>query len=83
MSFISSQTEIKCSRKKYITKLSKRNKTVENLFEDNTLHKAKVITKAREIFQKELAPIKLKEVAGVEWTRKVQSEKLDFKSWKQ
>jgi len=77
-SFISSQAGLKCSRRKYITESSKRIKTVENLFEDNTLHQAKVITKAREVFRKELASIKLKEVAEVEWTRKVQSEKFDF-----
>lgn len=70
-SFISSQAGIKCSRKKFIAGTSKRLKTVENLFEDNTLHKAKLITRVKEVFRKELASIKLKSITEVEWTRKI------------
>jgi hypothetical protein len=70
---ISSQAGNKCSRDRFISDSSKRQKTVDVLLEENTVHRAKLVNKVKDAFHKEYVSIKPNEVG---WNRKFQNESL-------
>lgn len=65
---ISSKAGNECSRDRFIFDSSKRQKTLDDILDENTLHRAKLLNKVQDAFHKEYASIKSKEPNKVKWT---------------
>jgi hypothetical protein len=67
----------KCSRRKFTEECNKREKSVIDFIEENTLSDLKLYTKVRDQLIKELGSIRTTKVEEVPRTKKIHSETLD------
>ena len=67
----------KCSRQIFTEEKNKRQKSIKDFIEENTLSDLKLYTKVRDQFRKELAGIKTMKVEDVPRTKKIYSESQD------
>jgi hypothetical protein len=66
-----------CSRKKFVEESAKRVKTIDEHFEENTLHEAKVYLEVRKKFDILLKDNRSGEIDCAKWTRKFTHEEAD------